>query len=93
LAEMIKISHLDIGILVSFIKAHGIRPDWLHMQLPGGMPTFRRWRHVTATAQCQLLTYCCRTHLESMSPRGREHARRTDAASAHGLSSEAQIVG
>ncbi|KAK3302409.1 uncharacterized protein B0T15DRAFT_514446 [Chaetomium strumarium] len=36
LAEMIKISQLDVGILVSFIKAHGIRPDWLHMQLPGG---------------------------------------------------------
>ncbi|KAK4236394.1 hypothetical protein C8A03DRAFT_35700 [Achaetomium macrosporum] len=36
LAEMIKISQLDVGILVGFIKAHGIRPDWLHMQLPGG---------------------------------------------------------
>jgi hypothetical protein len=36
LAEMIKLSQLDVAILVDFIKAHGIRPDWLNMQLPGG---------------------------------------------------------
>ncbi|KAK3901046.1 hypothetical protein C8A05DRAFT_16717 [Staphylotrichum tortipilum] len=36
LAEMIKLSQLDVNVLVNFVKAHGIQPDWLHMQLPGG---------------------------------------------------------
>jgi hypothetical protein len=36
LAEMIKASHMDVGILVEFIKHHEIQPDWLSMQLPGG---------------------------------------------------------
>jgi hypothetical protein len=36
LAEMVKNSHLDIGLLVEFIKSHGVQPDWLSMQLPGG---------------------------------------------------------
>ncbi|KAK3379804.1 hypothetical protein B0T24DRAFT_169725 [Lasiosphaeria ovina] len=36
LAEMIKASHMDVGILVDFIKLHGIQPDWMSMQLPGG---------------------------------------------------------
>ncbi|KAK0732771.1 hypothetical protein B0T21DRAFT_200982 [Apiosordaria backusii] len=36
LAEMIKASHLDVGVLVNLIKSHEIQPDWLSMQLPGG---------------------------------------------------------
>ncbi|KAK4146306.1 uncharacterized protein C8A04DRAFT_25813 [Dichotomopilus funicola] len=36
LAEMIKLSELDVGVLVNLIKSHGIQPDWMHMQLPGG---------------------------------------------------------
>ncbi|KAK4158426.1 hypothetical protein C8A00DRAFT_39398 [Chaetomidium leptoderma] len=36
LAEMIKLSQLDVGVLVDFVKAHQIQPDWLHMQLPRG---------------------------------------------------------
>lgn len=36
LAEIIKLSQLDVGVIVDFIKSHGIQPDWLHMQLPGG---------------------------------------------------------
>ncbi|KAK4192072.1 hypothetical protein QBC35DRAFT_262475 [Podospora australis] len=36
LAEMIKVSHMDVGVLVDFIKSHDIQPDWLSMQLPGG---------------------------------------------------------
>ena len=33
---MIKTSQLDVGVLVDFIKSHGVQPDWLLMQLPGG---------------------------------------------------------
>ncbi|KAK4123091.1 hypothetical protein N657DRAFT_447265 [Parathielavia appendiculata] len=36
LAEMIKLSQVDVGVLVDFVKSHGIEPDWLHMQLPSG---------------------------------------------------------
>ncbi|KAL2127425.1 hypothetical protein VTI74DRAFT_10753 [Chaetomium olivicolor] len=36
LGEMLKVSDLDVGLLVDFIKSHGIKPDWMHMQLPGG---------------------------------------------------------
>jgi hypothetical protein len=36
LAEMIKVSHLDVGTLVEFVKYHDISPDWLEMQVPGG---------------------------------------------------------
>ncbi|OIW33888.1 hypothetical protein CONLIGDRAFT_640965 [Coniochaeta ligniaria NRRL 30616] len=36
LAEMIKVSHMDVGTLVDFVKYHGIAPDWMEMQLPGG---------------------------------------------------------
>lgn len=36
LAEMIKLSELDVGVLVNLVKSHGIQPDWMHMQLPGG---------------------------------------------------------
>ncbi|AEO57993.1 hypothetical protein MYCTH_2304906 [Thermothelomyces thermophilus ATCC 42464] len=36
LAEMIKLSPLDVGVLVDFVRSHGIQPDWMHMQLPGG---------------------------------------------------------
>jgi hypothetical protein len=35
---MIKLSQLDVGVLVDFVKSHGIQPDWLHMQLPSGRP-------------------------------------------------------
>ncbi|WQF75927.1 hypothetical protein CDEST_00941 [Colletotrichum destructivum] len=36
LAEVIKTSHLDVGLLVGFLKTHAIEPDWLKMQLPSG---------------------------------------------------------
>ncbi|KAL2017686.1 hypothetical protein VTK56DRAFT_1846 [Thermocarpiscus australiensis] len=36
LAEMVKVSQMDVGVLVDFIKSHGIQPNWLLMQLPGG---------------------------------------------------------
>ncbi|KAB5570360.1 hypothetical protein GE09DRAFT_705607 [Coniochaeta sp. 2T2.1] len=36
LAEMIKVSHMDVGTLVDFVKYHDIAPDWMEMQLPGG---------------------------------------------------------
>ncbi|KAL2270314.1 hypothetical protein VTJ83DRAFT_2498 [Remersonia thermophila] len=36
LAEMIKLSKLDVSILVEFVKEHRIQPDWMHMQLPVG---------------------------------------------------------
>lgn len=36
LAEMIKVSHMDVGMLVDFAKRHDIHPDWMQMQLPGG---------------------------------------------------------
>ncbi|KAK4232091.1 hypothetical protein QBC38DRAFT_145280 [Podospora fimiseda] len=36
LAEMIKASHMDVGVLVDFIESQKIQPDWLSMQLPGG---------------------------------------------------------
>ncbi|KAL2257950.1 hypothetical protein VTK26DRAFT_8928 [Humicola hyalothermophila] len=36
LAEMVKVSQLDVGVLVDFIKSHGVQPNWLDMQLPGG---------------------------------------------------------
>ncbi|KAH6850014.1 hypothetical protein B0I37DRAFT_352547 [Chaetomium sp. MPI-CAGE-AT-0009] len=36
LAEMIKLSDVDIGVLIHLVKSHDIQPNWLHMQLPGG---------------------------------------------------------
>ncbi|ATY63329.1 hypothetical protein A9K55_007603 [Cordyceps militaris] len=36
LAEMIKTSSVDVYQLETFVKAHGIVPDWLNMQLPRG---------------------------------------------------------
>ncbi len=36
LAEMIKVSHMDVGTLVDFVKYHDIAPDWMEMQLPSG---------------------------------------------------------
>ncbi|KAK2013199.1 hypothetical protein LZ32DRAFT_266549 [Colletotrichum eremochloae] len=36
LAEVIKTSNLDVGLLAGFLKAHKIEPDWLKMQLPSG---------------------------------------------------------
>ncbi|KAI5926406.1 hypothetical protein F4810DRAFT_536512 [Camillea tinctor] len=36
LAEMIKVSTIDIHTLVNFIKAHNVEPNWMLMQLPGG---------------------------------------------------------
>ncbi|KAM3505852.1 hypothetical protein MY10362_002694 [Beauveria mimosiformis] len=36
LAEMIKTSSVDVYQLEGFVKAHGIVPDWLNMQLPRG---------------------------------------------------------
>lgn len=37
LGEIIKVSNLDIATLVEFIKTHNVEPNWLSMQLPGGM--------------------------------------------------------
>ncbi|KAL1878814.1 hypothetical protein VTK73DRAFT_7467 [Phialemonium thermophilum] len=36
LAEMIKVSHIDVDTLVDFVKRHEIYPQWLLMQLPSG---------------------------------------------------------
>ncbi|KAJ9154760.1 hypothetical protein NKR23_g2433 [Pleurostoma richardsiae] len=36
LAEMIKVSHIDIRALVEFIESFNAQPDWFSMQLPGG---------------------------------------------------------
>ncbi|KAK4249877.1 hypothetical protein C7999DRAFT_39006 [Corynascus novoguineensis] len=36
LAEMIRLSPLNVGILVDFVRSHGIQPDWLNMQVPSG---------------------------------------------------------
>lgn len=36
LAEMIKASEIDVGLLVDFVKRNNVQPDWLSMQLPGG---------------------------------------------------------
>lgn len=38
LAEMIKVSQVDVGVLVDFILSHEVQPNWMYMQLPGGMP-------------------------------------------------------
>lgn len=37
LAEMIKTSQIDIYVLIDFIKAQNIEPNWMHMQLPLGI--------------------------------------------------------
>ncbi|KAI1768787.1 hypothetical protein GGR53DRAFT_352905 [Hypoxylon sp. FL1150] len=36
LGEMIKVSNVDISVLVEFIRAHRVEPNWMSMQLPGG---------------------------------------------------------
>ncbi|KAI0017316.1 hypothetical protein F4780DRAFT_610944 [Xylariomycetidae sp. FL0641] len=36
LAEMVKVSTIDVHTLVEFIRAHNIEPNWMSMQLPGG---------------------------------------------------------
>ncbi|KAK1975112.1 hypothetical protein LZ30DRAFT_606413 [Colletotrichum cereale] len=36
LAEAIKTSNLDVGLLAGFLKTHKVEPDWLKMQLPSG---------------------------------------------------------
>lgn len=36
LAEMIKVSHIDVGTLVEFAKHHNLDPNWMQMQLPSG---------------------------------------------------------
>ncbi|KAK4668482.1 uncharacterized protein QC764_707715 [Podospora pseudoanserina] len=36
LAEIIKASRMDVGVLVNLIRSHDIQPDWLSMQLPRG---------------------------------------------------------
>lgn len=36
LAEMIKVSHIDINALVNFVKSYDFQPDWFSMQLPNG---------------------------------------------------------
>ncbi|KAI0194960.1 hypothetical protein F4808DRAFT_464367 [Astrocystis sublimbata] len=36
LAEMIKVSAMDVPTLVEFIKAHKVEPNWMFMQLPSG---------------------------------------------------------
>jgi len=36
LAEMIKASDLDVGLLVNFVKQHDVQADWMLMQLPSG---------------------------------------------------------
>ncbi|KAI1330375.1 hypothetical protein F5Y16DRAFT_15979 [Xylariaceae sp. FL0255] len=36
LSEMIKVSSIDIGTLVEFIKFNNVQPNWMFMQLPGG---------------------------------------------------------
>jgi hypothetical protein len=46
LAEMIKASHMDVGVLVDFVKQHDIRADWMSMQLPSGRFAVAR-RHLT----------------------------------------------
>lgn len=38
---MIKASHMDVGVLVEFIKNNAVQPDWMLMQLPGGMSLSR----------------------------------------------------
>ncbi|KAI1495589.1 hypothetical protein F5X99DRAFT_425929 [Biscogniauxia marginata] len=35
LAEMIKVSTIDVHTLVNFIRAHNVEPNWMSMQLPG----------------------------------------------------------
>jgi hypothetical protein len=42
LAEMIKVSHIDIGALVTLVKSYDVQPDWFSMQLPNGKPRFSR---------------------------------------------------
>ncbi|KAL8359614.1 hypothetical protein RB601_007735 [Gaeumannomyces tritici] len=36
LAEIIKVSSLDVSTLVDFVRSYNVEPDWLSMQLPGG---------------------------------------------------------
>ncbi|KAK0646282.1 hypothetical protein B0T16DRAFT_390740 [Cercophora newfieldiana] len=36
LAEMIKASHMDVSVIVDFVKQHDIQADWMLMQLPSG---------------------------------------------------------
>jgi hypothetical protein len=87
LAEMIKLSHMDVGLLVDFAKSHGIQPDWLRMQLPGG-------KHAsTSRAQCKPLTYRRRAQHEPMSPCGRGHVRHANAAAVLGLGPKAKVAG
>ena len=37
LGEMIKVSTIDVATLVDFIRNHQVEPNWMLMQLPGGM--------------------------------------------------------
>src|SRR5436190_323068 len=34
---MIKVSAIDVPTLVEFIRAHKVEPNWMSMQLPGGL--------------------------------------------------------
>ncbi|KAJ2899879.1 hypothetical protein MKZ38_002746 [Zalerion maritima] len=36
LAEIIKASSIDVGILVDLVKSHNVEPQWLSMQVPNG---------------------------------------------------------
>ncbi|OTB07201.1 hypothetical protein M426DRAFT_318228 [Hypoxylon sp. CI-4A] len=37
LGEIVKVSTIDVSVLVEFIKAHHVEPNWMAMQLPSGM--------------------------------------------------------
>lgn len=36
LAEIVKVSTVEIDALMAFIRSKDISPDWMHMQLPRG---------------------------------------------------------
>ncbi|KAH8889343.1 hypothetical protein GQ53DRAFT_224116 [Thozetella sp. PMI_491] len=50
LAEMIKVSHIDVAYLIGFIQQTGLKPDWYSMQLPSGRnmnQCIRAWETMT----------------------------------------------
>ena len=38
LAEMIKVSQIDVHALVELVRSYEVDPDWMSMQLPNGKP-------------------------------------------------------
>lgn len=95
LAEMIKLSDVDVGVLIHLVKSHDIQPKWMFMQLPGG----KRYCDCHVEIPTQLgnengpfLTCHRRAQHESMSPCRRGHVQHADAA-ALDITAKAAVTG